>query len=329
MSARPVPDSQGENVAELQASLTRLGFRIAARERRAQAFGSSTQEALRKFQRQRHLRATGTLTARTAAAVSEAVQALSSTPPESEPGEVSAPHALTSPGSASTAGGQAGTYLVTGQVIAPGSASVAGLAVRLVDKNVGGDVQLTTGTTDYSGGFALRAEIAYAELRKRHKAAPDLQVQVTQGKKLVASSAVSYGAPSEETLNVFLPPGTRGLASEYEALTADIASLYTGSLADLKEDGTQQDITYLANKSGWDARPLAMAIQAARFSQNHRGSPPPSAAADPAKNQRASRRRAAAAAPPEAAPGAAVAPALYYALFRAGMAAEPGDPVPD
>jgi hypothetical protein len=251
------------------------------------------------------------------------VQALSSTPPVSGPGEVSAPQALTSPGGASTAGGQVGTYLVTGQVIAPGSASVAGLAVRLVDKNVGGDVQLTTGSTDYSGGFALRAEIAYGELRKRHKAAPDLQVQITQGKKLVASSAVSYGALSEETLNVFLPPGTPGLASEYEALTADIVSLYAGSLADLKEDGTQQDITYLANKSGWDARPLAMAIQATLFSQNHRGSPPPSAAADSAKNQRASGRRAAAAAPPEAAPGAAVAPAFYYALFRAGMAADP------
>lgn len=72
-----VPVSQGQNVAKLHASLALLGFEIAGKQRQAQRFGMSTQEALREFQHQRHLRATGTPTARTIAALDEAVRAVS------------------------------------------------------------------------------------------------------------------------------------------------------------------------------------------------------------------------------------------------------------
>ena len=44
--------------------------------------------------------------------------------------------------------GAGSTYTVTGTVSSPTSASVVGLQVQIVDKNVGGDVVLTSATTD-------------------------------------------------------------------------------------------------------------------------------------------------------------------------------------
>ena len=180
-------------------------------------------------------------------------------------------------------------YTVTGTV--SGTPAVAGLALRLVDKNVGGDVPLVGGTTDRGGGFLLSATIPVEVLAARHKSAPDLQVQVLVNGNVAASSAVRYNAPAVTTLDVVIAPDTPGLASEYEALTADLAALYPGSLAGLEENGGRQDVTYLAGKSGWDARAVAMASLAAQLSQ--------------------------------AQPAAGIHPAFYYALFRAGLAADP------
>ena len=92
--------------------------------------------------------------------------------------------------------------------------------------------------------------------------------------------------------NIVIPADTPGLASEYEALTADLGALCPGSLAGLEENNGRRDITYLAGKSGWDARAVAMASLAAQLSQ--------------------------------AQPAAGIHPAFYYALFRAGLAADPG-----
>jgi pSer/pThr/pTyr-binding forkhead associated (FHA) protein len=181
------------------------------------------------------------------------------------------------------------TYTVSGSV--SGTPAVGGLTLRLVDKNVGGDVPLVTGTTGQRGGFVLSATIPVEILAARHKSAPDLQVQVMLNGGVAASSAVRYSAPASITLDVVIPAGTRGLASEYEALTGYLTALYPGSLAGLEENEERQDITYLAAKSGWDARAVAMVSLAAQFSQ--------------------------------AQPAAKVHPAFYYALLRAGIAADP------
>ena len=194
----------------------------------------------------------------------------------------------TGPGGTDTV--DATRYTVTGTV--RGTPAVGGLALRLVDKNVGGDVTLATGTAGRDGGFLLRATIPVEVLATRHKSAPDLQVQVLVNGSVAAASAVCYNAPATTTLDVVVPAGTAGLASEYEALTADLAALYPGSLAGLEENDGRQDVTYLAGKSGWDARAVAMASLAAQLSQ--------------------------------AQPAAGIHPAFYYALFRAGLAADPG-----
>ncbi|HTT91138.1 MAG TPA: neuraminidase-like domain-containing protein [Acidimicrobiales bacterium] len=158
------------------------------------------------------------------------------------------------------------TYVVTGAVSSPTSVAVEGLSLQLVDQNVGGDVVLVSGQTNGQGQFTLEAPISSATLAARHKTSPDLQVQVLLDGAVAASSAVQYNASTPIVLDVVLP-SSFPLPSEYEALTGTLASLYPGSLAQLQESAGSQDITYLANKSGWDARAVAMASLAAQFSQ--------------------------------------------------------------
>ena len=64
-----------------------------------------------------------------------------------------------------------------------------------------------------------------------------------------------------------LLPADAPLPSEYETLTATLAAAYTGPLTALQENAQRQDITYLGNKTGWDARIVALAASAAQFSQ--------------------------------------------------------------
>ena len=121
--------------------------------------------------------------------------------------------------------------------------------------------------------------------------------RVLVGETFLAASEVRYDATPNETLDVRLPPNDiRALPSEYETLTSAIAVNYVGRLGALQEDGERRDITYLANKTGWDARAVAMGALADQFSQA-------SAAAGLG--------------------GDAVPPEFYYALFRAGLPADP------
>ena len=154
--------------------------------------------------------------------------------------------------------------------------------------------------------------------------------------------------PQTVTLNVALPPATTALPSEYESLTATLSPLYQGSLSALQENATQQDVTFLANKSGWDARAVALAALADQFSQMTAPAPPaPPAAGTPGASAVAAEAHplpvagtpavvapvpaapappASAPAPPAAAPPQTVSLAspFYYALFRSGLPADPG-----
>lgn len=228
-------------------------------------------------------------------------------------------------------------YEVSGTVSCPSSAAVNGLIVQIVDKNVGGDVSLGTGRTDAIGRYEVRVELSAATLESRNKASPDLQTQVLLGETVLASSIVRYDASPKEVLNVVLADST-SLPSEYEALTAALGSIYKGPLADLVESETRQDITYLSNKSGWDARAVAMASLAARYSQQAvtsgedgtaasvtaAGKAPTPDQAEPSREDSPttatmsdSNARGAG-----AADVTSVDPAFYYALLRAGMPAD-------
>ncbi|HEY0171737.1 MAG TPA: neuraminidase-like domain-containing protein [Pyrinomonadaceae bacterium] len=189
-------------------------------------------------------------------------------------------------------GGDDQRYDVSGSVVSRDRAGVVGLRVEVVDKNVGHDVSLAETETDDRGFY--RASFTASAFREQSgKARPDLQARVHAGSAFLAASEVRYDATTDERLNVALPQNAAGLASEYETLTGSIAAYYKGRLGDLQETDERQDITYLANKSGWDARAVALIALADQFGSSNR----------------------------DAAGAAAIDPAFYYALFRAGLPA--------
>ena len=328
---------QGEAVSRLHEALRQAGYPIPQGETARRFFGRGTRDAVRRYQQDHALPVDG----RADPATLTSLAACSPPDPPGVTGAQAAPAARRDPappsrtdpggqgvqespaGPVTAPSGPATVYVVTGTVSSPASASVGGLELRLVDKNVGGDVALACGQTDVQGQFTLEAGLSVRTLEERHKASPDLQVQVLQHGAVVASSIVRYNAATAEELDVVLP-ATVALPSEYETLTAALGSLFPGSLADLEESADRQDITYLANRSGWDARAVAMASLAAQFSQAARAASrtPGSPAAAPAAA--AALASAPAAEPVPATMQGPIDPAYYYALLRAGL---PTDPV--
>ncbi len=199
---------------------------------------------------------------------------------------------ITIPVNLSDSGGETKVYDVQGKVSSRVSASVGGLRVVVVDKGVGGDVQLAEAVTDDRGAY--RVTFPDSAVLQRGKAQPDIQARVFTGEVLLSASDVHYNASRHETLNVLLQDeAVVNLKSEHEVLTSALAGQFKGKLADLKETDEQQDITYLANKTGWDARAVALTALADQFSARTANLP-----------------------------GATAIPqSFFYALFRAGLPA--------
>jgi hypothetical protein len=285
----------GEAVADLHRKLAAHGFDIPAAEVDRQFFGPVTREAVRACQKEHRLTATGAMDERTHAALTAALAARKTSSP---PPAAVVPRAMpTGPGEERTARAtnqavDAMEFLVEGRVASRDRAGVDGLRIDIVDKNVGKDIPLGRGVTDSSGGYSIQYSVA--ALQERRKEKPDIQVRVYAGETFLAASEVRYNAGKQETLHVLLPDKAAAvLPSEHETLTGALAAHYAGGLRDLKESDDQQDITYLANKTGWDARAVALAALADQFGQHSvdlKGAP-------------------------------AIKPAFYYALFRAGLPA--------
>lgn len=236
-------------------------------ERDRQTYGDTTAELVRRFQRSRELRASGAVDESTAGALNHLLEELG---------------ALRS----------VRAYQVHGRVASRVSASVGGLRVVVVDKHVGEDLVLADATTDARGNYQV--SFSQADLGGRGKEKPDLQARVFSGKQFLAASEVRYDASPQETLNVLLDEKTSpDLPSEYEALTAALSIHYKGNLGELQETDERQDVTYLANKSGWDARAVALAALADQFSAR---------TAVPSAN-------------------VGIEPPFFYALFRSGLPA--------
>lgn len=178
------------------------------------------------------------------------------------------------------------THHVSGRVASRSSAAVGGLKVTVIDKSVAGETLLAGAETDADGAYSVG--FSDAPLRCAGKDRPDVQTRVYSGDRLVGVSEVRYDAGAEERIDVLLPAEAAGaLASEHETLTADLARHHSGPLAALEENEERRDLTYLAGKTGWDARAMALASLADQFG----------------------------------ACAGQIEPALFYALFRAGIPA--------
>ena len=177
------------------------------------------------------------------------------------------------------------TFQVSGKVTSPTSTGVGGLRVQIVDKTVGEDVPLEQTATQPDGTYQIT--FTDANWRQRGKTQPDLQAHIYSGDRFLAASEVRYNASISEILNIVLEESlTPALRSEHETLLQNISSHFQGNLRDLQETDTRQDITYLANKTGWDARAVAIAALSDQFS---------------ARTE--------------------IEPAFFYTLFRAGLPA--------
>jgi hypothetical protein len=245
-------------------------FAAMKKESKKQTYGKNTSELVGMFQKENHLPVTGTVDNATAEVLNSRLVDL---------GLLDQPVEATA-------------YQVKGKVASTTSAGVGGLRISVVDKGVGGDTTLVEVNTGPEGAY--QATFAEGQVRKRGKSQPDLQARVYAGKTFIGASEVRYNASREETLNVLLDDQAgASMASEHEVLIRTLASQYKGRLADLKETGQRQDITYLANKTGWDARAVALAALADQFSAR-------TANADEV---------------------AVIPQPIFYALFRAGLAA--------
>lgn len=274
---------KGPKVADLHAALTALGYKLESGEVAKQVYGASTRSAVTAFQKKHKLTVNGSVDKVTSEIINKLLNLKDTKSPSEPKGEKTNEQI-------GKGGGAPGFFTVTGRVTSATNPAVGGLRVVIVDKTVGKDIGLGEAVTDNSGAYRLN--ISIAELAKQKKAKPDLQAQAYLGKKFLAASKVGYDAVSPTALNVALDAQSSTLLpSEYETLIGVISEHYKGKLSNLKENRTRQDITYLANKSGWDARAVALAALAEQFSA--RG----------AKG------------------GTTISPALFYALFRAGLPA--------
>ncbi|SDW57191.1 PA14 domain-containing protein [Marininema mesophilum] len=182
------------------------------------------------------------------------------------------------------------TFHVDGKVTSRVSSGIGGLTVRIMDKGVGADVQLAETMTDVYGAYQIT--FTDAGFRQRGKEKPDLQACVFKDNIFLAGSDVHYNASNRETLHILLDEkNDTALQSEHETLTNALSIQFKGKLSELKETDERQDITYLANKTGWDARAVALSSLADQFS-------------DRANDV-----------------GIEMVPPLFYALFRAGLPA--------
>jgi hypothetical protein len=252
-------DLTGDDVRLLHSELAELDLLAPPDEQQRGFFGSNTRELVMKFQKDHGIQTTGVVDAATATAINREVAART-----------------------------ADKFLVSGRVYSAQRAGLAGLRVAVVDKNAGPDVSLAEGVFGTDDRYAI--EYMVTKLRQGGKATPDIQVRVFSGDKFLGASEVRYNASPLEVLDVFLPDSvSASLPSEHETLAAAIGVHYKGQLRDLQESNDRSDVTYLANKTGWDARAVALAALADQFGERS---------------------------------GAAKVPPVYfYALFRAGLPA--------
>jgi hypothetical protein len=247
----------GDDVRLLHTELTLLNLAVPDNERLAGLFGPATHAIVQQFQKQHNLPITGIVDAVSAKAINTAVEA--QFPP---------------------------AFTVSGGVYSTQRAGVGGLQIQVVDKNVGPDLHLALGISNDRGLYSLNYSPAAAF--RQGKSAPDIQVRALAGNTLLGVSEVRYDATSNESLDVVVSDeAAAALPSEHTTLTGAIAAHYQGRL-ELDAEG----VTYLANKTGWDGRAVALAALADQFSART---------------------------VPAGAPAPVIAPALFYALFRAGL----------
>ncbi|MGE3287479.1 MAG: neuraminidase-like domain-containing protein [Pseudonocardia sp.] len=150
---------------------------------------------------------------------------------------------------------------VTGLVADLAGVARAGLRVEAWDRDLGGSMRLAVGLTDRTGRYDLTYDIAVVP----GKAAADLEIRVVDPRgerREVARAATVFDAPEAATVDVAVDATALAPVPELDRLLAAAEPVLAGrEVGSLDPDG----VLYLAERAGWDARTVAMAVQAERL----------------------------------------------------------------
>ncbi len=151
-------------------------------------------------------------------------------------------------------------YEVRGQVLTDRGTPAESVMVEVWDHRLRGATLLGSGIPD--GGGTYRVLYDPARLDGKHLGDIDVRVVDARRQQELARSKVAYQAPPRLEVDLVVPFTGVRRSTEYERLLTGLEPLLDGtSLTDVDADG----VVFLANRSGWDPRSVAMAAEAARI----------------------------------------------------------------
>jgi len=161
-----------------------------------------------------------------------------------------------------------GLFVVRGRVVTNAGVAAKDLKVIARDKSLGEDVVLGETITDSSGNYSISyKEEAFQNMGKQKA---DIEIEIidpVEESKIYGTSSVHFDADKEEEINLVLQTESVEKSSEYLRITSDLQpKIGAFAFKDLQENKERQDISYLANKTGWDARLVAMVSLADEYS---------------------------------------------------------------
>jgi hypothetical protein len=159
------------------------------------------------------------------------------------------------------------SFIVRGRVVTNAGVAAKGLKVIAVDKSPGKDVVLGETITDSSGKYTILYK--KEALQKMGKQKADIEIKIldpVEDSKKYGTSSVHFDADKEEEINLVLQTESVEKRSEYLRITSDLRpKIGKGTFKELQENKDRQEISYLANKTGWDARLVAMVSLADKY----------------------------------------------------------------
>ena len=160
------------------------------------------------------------------------------------------------------------SFIVRGRVVTNAGVAAKGLKVIAVDKSRGKDVVLGETVTDSSGNYTISYKKEAFQKQGKQKA--DIEIAILdpeEESKIYGTSSVHFDADEGEEINLVLQTESVEKRSEYLWITSDLRpKIGEGAFKGLQENKDRQDISYLANKTGWDARLVAMVSLADKYS---------------------------------------------------------------
>jgi hypothetical protein len=278
----------GDEVARLQESLQERGLTLSPDEQKRKFFGPTTREAVGKFQAASGIDPTYDVCEATAhklqlpgaipdgilespGTVSGGSTGPGTAPVAAAPLTIRVPHASVSstPASAPTrSGGGTGVegrpHSVEGRIYSDYGMPAAAVTVRVYAREFGGDAERLGETrTDANGLYALAYDTG------GRAANIEIRALDPNGNE-VPLSATKFNADKREVLNLVAPAGVQPLAPEYQRLSADVVRQLgdRNKLAEAREGIDGQDLTFLHQATGWDARLIALAANAVKASDD-------------------------------------------------------------